>query len=481
MKKVQNVAVLDSSEAEDDHTLQVLAKNFISLKFYSSNETAQDLFDWVVGSMKKIALRDFVANMRDNMYSEMNARPYKRETSTLQLSCDFDELLDELRSQGIPLSSLSFKKQRQEEYKAESVLRDLNQSLDLEITSYPIKDRVTQLIAATGVLLAQRCRVLDYDANSNLVRDCWLVQNRLDRFQYVPDADTSSQSSCIPLHVNHPRPPCPTLGHPPPPPLRLPQQQFGQLLCSTLELERKADELVNSNLDRTRKSIEVAVLIQDDTDLSGIIFSLACLRRLLFPYENIPSLIKEKNKGTPYSFVLKQIHMLREVVELPSQVDDSTLNLQDLTNQIYLHYCDNHRDICPLIRLPDTEDHFPIILASLEQQAPGDLGPINQWKAKITELAIIFGYFLGREERYAFPDYAQMNMFLIGTGIARGMFRNAPMQREPEIVENASVSPLRSCSVALPYRLANSPANSPPPAPGLTRALNSAMNGGQRM
>ncbi|KAG7001011.1 hypothetical protein FocnCong_v012634 [Fusarium oxysporum f. sp. conglutinans] len=93
---------------------------------------------------------------------------------------------------------------------------------------------------------------------------------------------------------------------------------------------------------------------------------------------------------------------------------DSSMNLENCTNEIYIHYYNTRRNIIPIMGLPETEDSLPSILARLDQQASGDLGLVDLWKAKTTELAISFGFFLGCKEYYAFPQHAQKNMLLMG-------------------------------------------------------------------
>lgn len=106
-------------------------------------------------------------------------------------------------------------------------------------------------------------------------------------------------------------------------------------------------------------------------------------------------------------FILRQIHNLRQLLGLPPMgLDGSVMNLQDCTNEIYNRYCEIHGSIIPIMCLPDTEDSLPLILACLHQRTTGGLGLANWWKVMSTELAIIFGFFVGCEERYAFLVHA---------------------------------------------------------------------------
>ncbi|EWY97423.1 hypothetical protein FOYG_02263 [Fusarium oxysporum NRRL 32931] len=437
MKIIKETSPLEHSEAQSEYELQILAINFLSLKFKlcCNHHNVRSVYYSTLQSMKKSTLRDFVANVRDDIYSEMKSRPENRETSNHQLSLDFRELFQErLCPQNTPFRMMYFEQQAKGNHKAEEVLRELNQSLDLQIVDYST-DQPLQLIAATGVRLSQRCRVLSFDTSSSLPRDCWLIQDRFTRFNRVPDADISPQSrwSTISPRISQLPPIRPRLGWPPAPPptppQSPPQQQLSQILSSMQRLEQK---VLNIHLGQTK---QLAILVENDIGLGGIILSLACLRRLLLPQETIPPLIEESKQECVLIFVLRQIHMLRQLLGLPFiEVDTSIEHLQDCTNQIYNRYCDIRRNIIPIMNLPETEDSLPFILACLDQRASGGLGPVNLWKVKSTELAIIIGFFLGCQEHYAFPQHAQANILLIGTGIARGMDlrpspANAPTQQ----------------------------------------------------
>ncbi|KAF4414908.1 hypothetical protein FACUT_13855 [Fusarium acutatum] len=422
MKIVKDTSPLAPSEAQSEHELQILAINLLSLKFklcYNHHDV-RSLYYSTLQSLKKSTLRDFVANVRDDIYSDMKSRPKNRATSNGQLSHDLKELL---QAQNAPFRTIDFEQQeegKEETYSAEEVLRDLNQSLDLQIDDYST-DLPLQLIAATGVRLSQRGQALQFDASSSLPRDCWLIQDRFTRLKRVPDADISPQTRWSELsprirQLPSIRPPPGWPPAPPPtPPQSPPQQQLSLILSSMQRLEQK---VLDIHLGQTK---QIAVLVENDIGFSGIILSLACLRRLLLPNETISTLIEESKQEPMLMFVLRQIHMLRQFLGLPLMEVDSSMNLENCTNEIYIHYCNTRRNIIPIMGLPETEDSLPSILARLDQQASGGLGLVDLWKVKSTELAIILGFFLGCNEYYAFPQHAQKNMLLIGTAIARGM------------------------------------------------------------
>ncbi|KAG5758444.1 hypothetical protein H9Q72_013420 [Fusarium xylarioides] len=170
--------------------------------------------------MTKSTLRDFVANLRDDIYSDMKARPQNQETSNDQLSHDLEELMQERQCpQNTPFRLIYFKQQGKEDYQAEEVLRSLDRALDLQIDDYST-DLPLQLIAATGIRLSQNCRVLKFDTSSSLPRDCWLIQDRFERLVDESDVDTSPESrwsTISPRIVGFP------LRYPPAPPPTPPQ------------------------------------------------------------------------------------------------------------------------------------------------------------------------------------------------------------------------------------------------------------------
>ncbi|KAF6528300.1 hypothetical protein HZS61_008602 [Fusarium oxysporum f. sp. conglutinans] len=228
-------------------------------------------------SMTKSTLRDFVANIRDDIYSDMKDRPQNRATSNRQLSHDLKELLQERQCpQNTPFRTIDFEQQEEEDYRAEEALGDLNQSLDLQIDDYST-DLPLQLIAATGIRLSQSCRVLYFDRSSSLPRDCWLIQDRFKRINGVPYADIPPQSRWSDLSPRIRQLPSirPPPGWPPAPPPTTPQsppqQQLSQILSSIQRLEQK---VLDIHLGQTK---QLAVLVENDIGFSGIILSLACL------------------------------------------------------------------------------------------------------------------------------------------------------------------------------------------------------------
>ncbi|KAI7766382.1 hypothetical protein LZL87_013156 [Fusarium oxysporum] len=178
MKVIQVPAVPKSLEAQDPE-LVVIAINTISLQLCS--QYAPKLFQSVVGALK-LGLRNCAANARDDIYLEMQARPQNRGSSNAQLQGDIDELLQERKSpQGTFFSTLHSKRQPEQTFDAITVLRGLKHSLGLQIVDYST-DTEVQLIAACGIALSQLGRVIAYEPTCSLVRYCWLVQDRLERF-----------------------------------------------------------------------------------------------------------------------------------------------------------------------------------------------------------------------------------------------------------------------------------------------------------
>lgn len=137
MSIVKDDSPRESPEAQSEHELQILAINFLSLKFKlcCNRQSVRPLYCSILQSMMKSTLRDFVANIRDNIYLDMKARPKNRASSNRQLSHDLEELLQErLCPQNTPFRVINFQQQGEQEeqdHRAEEVLRDLNQSLNL--------------------------------------------------------------------------------------------------------------------------------------------------------------------------------------------------------------------------------------------------------------------------------------------------------------------------------------------------------------
>jgi hypothetical protein len=164
-------------------------------------------------------------------------------------------------------------------------------------------------------------------------------------------------------------------------------------------------------------------LVENDRGLKGIVLSLACLRRIVQPDVTIPSLLRESDERPPLSFTLNQINILRRELKLPYKyLRDTTEDLENYTNDIYITICETRPDISPIHDMPKEKASLPVILACLEQQV-SDLGPIDWWKVKSIDFAIILGFRLGHAGWYAFPRHARLNMLQIGTGIALGLYQ----------------------------------------------------------
>lgn len=173
-------------------------------------------------------------------------------------------------------------------------------------------------------------------------------------------------------------------------------------------------------------------LVENDKGLGGIILSLACLRKIVEPNVIIPSLLKESDKRPPLSFALSQIIILRRELQLPYKyLQDTTEDLENYINDIYTTICETHTHIIPIYNTPKEKASLPVILSCLEQQV-SDLGPIDWWKVKSIDFAIILGFILGDAEWYACPRPARLNMLQIGTGIALGLYRSRYPAHAPD-------------------------------------------------
>ncbi|EGU73381.1 hypothetical protein FOPG_16739 [Fusarium oxysporum f. sp. conglutinans race 2 54008] len=237
MKTFQHSAV------QDEYELQRITTNLLALQLGFHNNP--NIFHRVVESMKKSDLREFAANARDDIYSKMHARPRNRGFSNFDLQGDIDELLQERRSpQGTLFSPLRSKWQPEQGFDTVDVLRGMNRQLGLQISNYST-DITLQLIAACGIALSQRGQVIPYDCRNSLLRDCWLVYDRLERFPCDPNVDASPQSrwSALSPRINHVqpiRPPqCgPLLPVPPP-------QELEEILSAMKRIEQKIDLKLN--------------------------------------------------------------------------------------------------------------------------------------------------------------------------------------------------------------------------------------------
>jgi hypothetical protein len=236
MKTFQHSAV------QDEYELQRITTNLLALQLGFHNNP--NIFHRVVESMKKSDLREFAANARDDIYFKMHARPRNRGFSNFDLQGDIDELLQERRSpQGTLFSPLRSKWQPEQGLDAVNVLRGMNRQLGLQISNYST-DITLQLIAACGIALSQRGQVIPYDGRNSLLRDCWVVYDRLERFPCDPNVDASPQSrwSTISPRINHVQPIRPQCGPllPVPPP-----QEFKELLSFVRRIEQKIDLKLN--------------------------------------------------------------------------------------------------------------------------------------------------------------------------------------------------------------------------------------------
>lgn len=198
-------------------------------------------------------------------------------------------------------------------------------------------------------------------------------------------------------------------------------------------------------------------LKMNDGGYRGSILSLICLRRLFFPDDTLESLIEESKEKPPPSFALGQLYTLRQELGLsPKFLEDSVEQLEVYTTEVYLRFCNTRDDIPPIYNLPQKEDTLHAILESLNHLASGDLGIDNRWKVTSIELAIILGFFLGDTRVFVFPQQARLNMFMVGTAIARLNFEarhRSPSDIQSELQNNtsANISPGTSRGAASPH------------------------------
>jgi hypothetical protein len=249
--------------SENQHLLQVLTINFISVKLgRASHHDPRRSFSTIFQDLQQSSLQEYAANVRDDIYSTANARPRKRDSSNSQLSCDLHELSQELEfDRGIRFSNLSFIGKPDESSKAENILRGLNQLLDLGIHDFSTNPML-QLIAACGIALAQRGQILVYDRSSSLLRDCWLIQDRFERFSI--DSDSRSQWSAMSPRIAQ----FPTLPPPPPQFVTAPAAPptFGPqpIMQSLQRLEQRTATICNT-LNQIKQITPAAVRQKADT------------------------------------------------------------------------------------------------------------------------------------------------------------------------------------------------------------------------
>jgi len=229
--------------AEDESELQVITINLLTIQFCLFNTTPN--LNAVVQAMKGFPnFHEFAASVRDDIYTRMDAFPLDKGSSNVHLKRDIDELLQEWTlNQGTTFSILLSNQQPEEGLEAESVLRNMDRLLALQICDYS-SDVSLQLIVACSIALSQRLQVIAYDQSSSLVRYCWLVCDRLERFPCAGDT-VSSQSrwSTISPRINHVQPINPYLSGPPPP--VSPPEIIKQILSFVERIDQKVSLSLN--------------------------------------------------------------------------------------------------------------------------------------------------------------------------------------------------------------------------------------------
>ncbi|PNP73898.1 hypothetical protein FNYG_12760 [Fusarium nygamai] len=170
----------------------------------------------------------------------------------------------------------------------------------------------------------------------------------------------------------------------------------------------------------------------DDQGLRGIILSVTSLRRALFPEVTSRYIVEKSDETPPLSFVLRQIHILRNYLKMPPiHLEDDIKSLEGYVDEIYFMALKHNYQLKVIgddSPVPHGQSSLAAILASFEQ-LDADLH-VDWHKVSAIDFSINAGIRLGAVRWYAYPSFAGQHMLEIGTAIARRQYRLA--EYEPE-------------------------------------------------
>ncbi|EGU86832.1 hypothetical protein FOPG_16740 [Fusarium oxysporum f. sp. conglutinans race 2 54008] len=191
----------------------------------------------------------------------------------------------------------------------------------------------------------------------------------------------------------------------------------------SLENNQRDQQILNQldQLLHHRTSATADSLVEDATDLGGILLSLANIEQILFPHKLVSSMIEESKEQPLLLFILGKLYQLRQNLQLPDRyLRGEIKHLEGYVNELH-EECAKHGRIPVLNSMTIREDPFLVILARLKVKRP-DIGPINYHGVKKTDFAIILGCLIGSMGCYANASYVRTHseMLQIGTAVACG-------------------------------------------------------------
>ncbi|CVL09034.1 uncharacterized protein FMAN_14297 [Fusarium mangiferae] len=163
-------------------------------------------------------------------------------------------------------------------------------------------------------------------------------------------------------------------------------------------------------------------LVEEASDLGGILLSLASIIQIHFPDTSISDLIKESKKMPPLLFILDKLYLLRKKLNMQDRyLQSETKNLKDYITELQ-DECRKHGTLVILqsvAKIP--ESSFLVILAKLKDMR-SDIAPIDYHQVTMSVFNIILGYILGGIGYYINPDRGVTRSYLlqIGTAVACG-------------------------------------------------------------
>lgn len=138
-------------------------------------------------------------------------------------------------------------------------------------------------------------------------------------------------------------------------------------------------------------------------------------------------MVEKSDETPPLSFVLRQIHILRNYFKMPLiHLEDDIKSLESYVDGVYfmaLKYHYQFKVIGKDSPAPQGQNSLAAILASFEQ-LDADLH-VDWHKVSAIDFSINAGIRLGAVGWYAFPSFAGQHMLEIGTAIARRHYRLA--------------------------------------------------------
>ncbi|EGU86806.1 hypothetical protein FOPG_15477 [Fusarium oxysporum f. sp. conglutinans race 2 54008] len=245
MEPTQVPAIPESSGDLDpkDMEVVVLTINFLSLKLCFAYHPP--VFRPTVEELG-LGLLNCAANARDNICLQLRAHLEEKGATEEDLQRDFRILLQERETPRGNKFELLVKTGSDHDSDSETVLRELNHSLNLGIVDYS-KDVDKKLLAACSIGLSQLGRIIEHHPGTSLVNYCWRVQKHLKRF---PNSRCSAS-----------RPVRPPSAQP------LQEAAMSEILRRLKQLEEDFEELRNEQRDQdVKNNLNLNVRVDNASD-----------------------------------------------------------------------------------------------------------------------------------------------------------------------------------------------------------------------